>query len=49
MTAEPKHTYNWTCLLVPPGSVPKDDAAPECQACRIEVTREAVAKIREGR
>ena len=36
------HTLNWTCLLVPAGTLPVDDG-PECQACRIQVTREALA------
>jgi hypothetical protein len=41
----PEHTYNWTCFLVPAGGVPVDDG-PECQACRLQVTREALARIR---
>lgn len=42
-TRTPEHTYNWTCFLVSSHSLPRDDDAPECQACRLEVTREAVA------
>lgn len=38
----PTHTLNWTCFLVPAGSLPIDDG-PECQACRIQITREALA------
>lgn len=39
----PPHTLNWTCLLVPAGTLPVDDG-PECQACRIQITREALAE-----
>jgi len=42
-TTAPGHTYNWTCFLVSSHSVPRDDDAPECQACRPQVTRGAVA------
>ena len=41
---ELEHTYNWTCFLVSSHSVPRDDAAPECQACRLEITREIVTR-----
>jgi hypothetical protein len=44
--ATPVHTLNWTCLLTPAGTLPVDDG-PECQACRIQVTREALALTEE--
>lgn len=37
------HVLNWTCLLIPAGLLPVDDG-PECQACRLQVTREALGK-----
>jgi hypothetical protein len=44
--AEPEHTYNWTCFLVSSHNVPRDADAPECQACRLEITREIVTRKR---
>ena len=45
-TTTPEHTYNWTCLLVSSHNVPRDDDAPECQACRVVITGKIVAEIR---
>lgn len=41
------HIWSWTCLLIPAGLLPVDDG-PECQACRIQATREALAGRRDG-
>lgn len=41
------HFWSWTCLLIPAGTLPVDDGQ-ECQACRLQVTREALAKGGSG-